>query len=135
MIAHYAYDFIGSVDFRQMFQFDVRGTNQVIGITNIEIVIGEIKGGEGLKCAIIQLIERLLILRKAAVCMTNMPSNNIYLRGEIFTNIREWKVNAPTSNEDLEEIMTEMKIKQTTIDEIFQSQAGLIIDIEVIGCT
>ena len=39
MIAHYAYDFIGSVDFRQMFQFDVRGTNQVIGITNIEIVM------------------------------------------------------------------------------------------------
>jgi hypothetical protein len=79
----------------------VRGTNQVIGITNIDIVIGEIKGGEGLKCAIIQLIERLLILRKAAICITNMPSNNIHLRGEVFTNIREWKVNAPTSDQDL----------------------------------
>ena len=129
------YDFIGSVDFRQIFQFDVRGTNQVIGITNIEIVIGEIKGGEGLKCATIQLIERLLILRKAAVCITNMPSNNIHLRGEIFTNIRQWKDNAKTSDQDLKTIMTEMNIKATTIDEIFHSPAGLIIDIEVIGCT
>lgn len=133
------YDFIDSVDFRQIFQFDVRGTNQVIGSTNIEITIGEIKSGKDRKGAIIQVIERLLILWKAAKCMTNMPSNNIHLRGEIYTNIRQWK-DVPVSNQDLKSTMTEMKIKESIINEIFPITAGvvnawLIVDIEMIGYT
>lgn len=130
------YDFIGSVDFRQIFQFDVRGTNEVIGSTNIDITIGEIKSGEDKKCAIIQVIERLLIIRKAAICMTDMPSNNIHLRGEIFTNIIKWK-DTPVSNQDLKSIL---KIKESIINEIFPITPGvvnawLIVDIEVIGST
>jgi len=131
------YETIGHLDFRTSFQFDVRGTNRVFGGTNIELIAGEIKSGADRKYAIIQVIERLLILRKALMCIANIPSNNIHLRGEVFTNTREWKHNAPTTDKDLVSIMQGMAIKQSTIDEIFPTSRGsntfLTIDIEVIG--
>lgn len=46
---------------------------KVIGRNNIEIVVGEIKSGKDKKYAIIQVIESLLILRKAAMLYISLP--------------------------------------------------------------
>lgn len=120
-------------DFRSVFQFDVRFTNRLVGGNNIEIICGEIKSGKGRKVAYMQVIERLLIVRKAFLCLTNMPPNAIHLRGEVFTNIREWKNVLPA----LVDILNELKIKTSTIEEIFPGGEGfypfLTVDVHIVG--